>query len=639
MKRYFILLILFAIGCSTPNKPLADWQAKQANDALLLEELPVETDFENTSLQSVSLDGLWQAKKDTQEVGINERWFAKNYDMQNWDSQVVPGTYNLDEQGRLDPYKGAVWLSTNFDLQRFDATKNSLLLRFGGCFLKCRYWLNGVELGNTERPYLPVVFDVSDSVIIGENKLTVMVDNRITRYTVPVDTIFNQGKHGWWPYGGLTRTVDYRIAPRVRIWDLSALTECSDAGDKLSIQLGIYNPDRVDSIAGLTVVLQDPDGNEIASWSGERIELPYALNRLTLVDSLVARRWSREEPGNLYTISVKLGGEAGDVEYQVRFGFRQVEARADGLYINGRRDFLYGINRHEDSPTTGPWQPDEHLVQDLQLIGELGVNHIRPGHYPAEPRWLRLLRDAGITIEEEIPVYQWANIQMADQDLIDKAVVLLRAMIQRDRNNPAIIAWSLANEVHSWEDEADDFARQLNEAARTDDPDRLTTFALLTVPAVGTGKEYIAPYVDFIGLNEYYGWYYGAIDDVSDAIETYHAMFPDKPLIMSEFGAGAVYGTLKGGTMGPEPADDHSYTEDWQAWFIAGHLRNFRELGYLAGTMPWAFADFHMEWNPTTGSPHPVDQTNLKGLVSFTREKKLSFDVVSEAYLDRVFDQ
>ena len=107
--------------------------------------------------------------------------------------------------------------------------------------------------------------------------------------------------------------------------------------------------------------------------------------------------------------------------------------------------------------------------------------------------------------------------------------------------------------------------------------------------------------------------------------------------MLSEFGAGAVAGHhLDPGTVGPESNHNHSYSEEYQTWLLEAHLDAAHEAG-IDGTMPWVLADFHMEWNPSTGDPHPVAWTNLKGLCTHDRTPKESYDAVQAYYQDPDF--
>lgn len=627
-----------AAGCDAPGEIP---RPAPAGETLILDSLPVETGFEAVDHEAISLDGQWSFTRDPEEGGDAAGFFEPTFDRGEWSSQRVPGTFNRTPAGELDEYAGVAWLARTFSLGALDPTTEAVRLRFGACFLRCRYYLNGELLGESTRPYLPIQLDATRAAREGENLLVVRVDNRITPETVPVDTTFNPGRHGWWPDGGLTRHVEVVVTPRRWLYELSALPRGDGASGEVTLRLGFWNADdEAREVESVSLVLESPSGEVERRFAAERLSLPPGAS-LVEVEHAVPEpaRWSREHPDHLYRARLSLVADGVTTSWEVRFGFRSV-AVDDGLVaLNGERGVLYGISRHEDAPGTGAAQSDEHLDEDLALLRELGVNHIRPGHYPADERFLRRLRDAGITIAEEIPIYQWSGAQMGDAALTDEAVRQLRAMIQRDRNNPAIVMWSLMNEVHSWDEGAHLFAQTLADTARKEAPDRLLTYALQIVPGILTGEEYVAPHVDVIGVNEYYGWYYGTFDDIAAGFGAYHDMFPDKAMLVSEFGAGGVPGHNEDAPLEPEPRDDHSYSEAWQAWFLAEHLERFGALDFpLAGVMPWAFADFHMQWDPSTGRPHPVHNVNLKGLVTLEREKKQAFDVVREVYWGRALD-
>ncbi len=634
-RRHLLPLFLLAaaLGCSSG---LGDEAA--TGDVLVLDGLPAETGFDATFPAWTSLDGTWQLALDPDDAGLGEGWEDPSLDRGGWGEQAVPGTFNRDAGGALAPYEGVAWYAREFQVPAL-ADDRRLHLRFGACFLDCTFWLNGTEIGHTDRPYLPLHFDATGAAREGDNTLVVRVDSRIGEDTVPVDTLLHPGSHGWWPYGGLTRGVTMEVGPRAWVHDLTALPDHDGAPGALRMRVGVFvagdDPVRVDEIE---LRLTGPGGGEPLVWEAFKFDLGPGLHRF-VVDHTEdgAQRWSRADPA-LYEMAVAMEADDFRAERVARFGFREVAADEDRVWVDDDGAFLYAVSRHEDDPRSGPWQDDQHLADDATLLVALGANHIRPGHYPADERWLRILRDAGITVAEEIPVYQWDPEQMADPALVDRARTQLRAMIQRDRNNPAIVMWSLMNEVHSWAPEAGEFAAELDATAKADDPDRLTTAALLAMPGAFLDEQ-VAGEIDVIGLNEYYGWYYQANEDVVPALDATRAAFPGKPIVVSEFGAGAVLGQEHEGELGPEPLDDHQYSEAWQAWYLDEHMALFQDWGGLAGVQPWAWADFHMEWNPTTGDPHPVEHTNLKGLLTMDRQPKQSYEAVQTWFTDRALGE
>ncbi len=195
--------------------------------------------------------------------------------------------------------------------------------------------------------------------------------------------------------------------------------------------------------------------------------------------------------------------------------------------------------------------------------------------------------------------------------------------------------WSLANEVLYWKKNAKSFISSLQNTAKKLNSERETMVARLTLPRaldalLGDKSTGVA---DVIGVNIYKGWYYGSLDGIEKSLAKIHKKFPNKPMIVSEFGAGAVQGNhLEADANLNEKNKKHTYSEEFQVHLYKSYFKAIDKLDFIQGTMPWVFADFRMQWNPNTGNPHPVQLTNLKGVVSGTREKKLVFDWLKNNY-------
>lgn len=591
--------------------------------------LPVPTHRYEDGTIAFSLDGVWRFSMDPHVEGEDKGWYEPDYDRSGWRDIAVPGSWNalIDEYRETE---GVGWYAVTFNVGTAidDEALARLTIRVGACFLRTRVWLNGVLLGGHAGGYTPIHLDAGDAILREGNVLVVRADNRIRWNTVPTDTYFKPGTHGWWPFGGITRSVTVHVRPSA--WVFKIEPRFVSAAGGVSVLLGVFASE-ADYSHRVAWTLTDPAGGELAGEVDLRILGPGVHFFRFGIATGEAFVWSRARPFNQYHL--RIDTEAGDAA-TVRFGHRTFAVRGEIFELNGKRDFWRGINRHSDHPETGPVETDETIARDVQVMGELGVNHTRPGHYPVDERLLDALADAGITILEETPVYQWQFGQMSNPVLLEEATTQLAEVIERDKNNPAILAWSLGNEYGSFWPTSATLTAAMREQARRFDSSRPTVAVLTYSPCV-VPLDFTMPHADIIGLNEYYGWYTGDVSQVSRCIDVFRRMAPDKPLVMSEFGAGAVAGTHlpDGEEPGPEPLDDHSYTEEFQAWFHDQHLSQMIARDDLSGVMPWVLGDFRMEWDPGTGDPHPVPKTNLKGLLTQDRATyKASFETVRGYY-------
>jgi hypothetical protein len=208
-------------------------------------------------------------------------------------------------------------------------------------------------------------------------------------------------------------------------------------------------------------------------------------------------------------------------------------------------------------------------------------------------------------------------------------------MIARDYNRPCVVMWSVSNEIHPWFMAASSFVRDLRRTAKAYDPARPVMVARVTLPFPLTLLDVfdrVSGKVDAVGINQYVGWYFGKTHQAKRVISSVHARHPKQTYMISEYGADGLLGCHQAHPPGEEPTRDHSYTEEYQNYFHEQHLRQFEQMEFIRGVMPWVLSDFRMEWSPNTGKPHPIRLMNLKGLVSYAREPKALFKLISDHY-------
>jgi beta-glucuronidase len=325
--------------------------------------------------------------------------------------------------------------------------------------------------------------------------------------------------------------------------------------------------------------------------------------------------WSPKNP-KLYDVKIS----AGDDTVHDSIGFRTIETRGSQILLNGEPIFLRGISLHEEAPVRGG---RAYSVDDAQtLLGwakELGCNFVRLAHYPHNENEIRLADRMGLLVWSEIPVY-W-DIAWKSPAALANAESQLRDMIARDHNRAAIILWSLSNETPVEPDRLT-FLRTLAEDARQLDATRLITSAMNRVEDDGADRHILrdplGQFLDVLGLNEYFGWYYARPEDADH--QNWTSIY-DKPLIISEFGGDAAYGCH-----GDAAA---RWTEEYQASLFVHQLNMVNKIPHLAGLSPWVLMDFRSPRRPLPGIQ---DYFNRKGLFSNTGQRKQAFFVLQKFY-------
>lgn len=553
---------------------------------------------------TISLNGAWRTIVDPYDIGQNSRFFLNakprdqrdlvEYDFDTSPLLHVPGDWN-SQRDDLFFYEGSVWYRKSFSYHKREHTR--VFVYFGAAASRATVYLNGAKLGSHEGGYTPFDFEITETLRDGENFLVAEVNNRRRPEAIPALST------DWWNYGGLTRDVLLIEMPETFIQDYF-------------VQLAKGS---TTEIAGWVRV------NGAAKSQNVTIEIPEAGVRSVVTTDAAGyadfrslaqlRLWS---PSNPKLYRVVLSG-AGDT-VQEDIGFRRIETRGTKILLNGEPIFLRGISIHEEAPYRGG--RSFSAEDDAILLGwakELGCNFVRLAHYPHNEGMTRLADRMGLLVWSEVPVYwdsAWNN-----PATFQNAAEQLRDNIARDHNRASIILWSIANETPV-EPARTEFLNKLAAGGRELDRSRLLTAATnhteKSAPFTRTINDPLGEFLDVIGVNEYLGWYEGRPED---AVQMQWKMAYDKPLIISEFGAGAPYGN--------RGSAETRWTEEYQADVYQRQISMLRRIPALAGMSPWLLMDFH---SPRRLLPGIQDYHNRKGLISDRGQRKQAFYILQRFY-------
>jgi beta-galactosidase/beta-glucuronidase len=242
----------------------------------------------------------------------------------------------------------------------------------------------------------------------------------------------------------------------------------------------------------------------LARWVSKETALPARAVTEVMVSGNVpaAKPWSPESP-SLYRaeIELRVGGRVID-RTSTRFGFRKIEVKGTSLLLNGRKLYLTGFNRHEDSPRTGMALDRETTRRDLEEMKAMGANFLRGAHYPHDPSEYDLCDELGILVMVEAPLNVWNGSKR--EGTLQACKSYLRRMIERDFNHPSVIFWSVSNECVETNEGVYEGIQELVAHAKTLDPTRLVTHVSNHWTHGDIFRSASPAQDDVIGINEYF---------------------------------------------------------------------------------------------------------------------------------------
>jgi beta-glucuronidase len=520
------------------------------------------------------------------------------YDFDKMDSISVPGDWNTQKE-KLLYYEGTVWYKKSFD---YDLQKNTnrLFLYFEASNYKTEVYLNGEKLGTHVGGFTPFNFEITHLINKKDNYVIVKVDNKRIKEGVPTLNT------DWWNYGGITRDVKLVETSENFIQDYFIQLDPID-NKMITGHLTLNGKNFTNKIVEISI----PELNikkTITSDANGFVSFEIIANNI--------QYWSLKNP-KLYTVYFQIKDE----KITDQIGFRSIQTKGSQILLNGTPVYLKGISIHEESPINGG---RGHSLKDakqlLQWAKELGCNYVRLAHYPHSEHMVRLADKMGILVWEENPVY-W-TIDWENKQTYVNAENQLSEVINRDKNRASVIIWSMANETPT-SPARNTFLTKLANFTRAKDSTRLISAALeqsdyQDKKFVRTINDPFANVVDILSFNQYIGWYDGLPEKCS---KISWKIEQNKPVLISEFGAGAKYGLH-----GDKSA---RWTEEFQEEVYLETLKMIDKIDQLQGFSPWILVDFR---SPRRVLPEIQDGWNRKGLISENGEKKKAFYVLQSFY-------
>ncbi|BES95793.1 beta-glucuronidase [Nesidiocoris tenuis] len=589
----------------------------------------------------MSLDGIWQfrAANSTSE-GIEYKWYKNRLSKTGATIPMpVPSSYNdITQEKSLREHVGTVWYERHFFVpDSWRQNGQRVWLRFGSVHYSARVWLNGEEVMSHEIGHLPFEAEVTSSLRFGqENRLTLEVDNTLTYTTIPqgwveeIETIDGVKKvqrytFDFFNYAGIHRPVVLYTTPAVYIDDITTYTDV--VGSKGIIYFNLtYDglPDSHNEI-NCRVTVFDSHAKPVGKATKEDKIGSGFIGKIEIDDAHLWWPYLMDPaPGYLYTLEVRITTNKEDMKiedvYRLPIGIRLITWSNTSLYINNVPVYLRGFGRHEDSDIRGKGLDLALVAKDYNLLKWIGANAYRTSHYPYAEEIMDFADQQGIMIIDECPS---VNTEKYSVSLLEKHLSSLTQLIQRDKNRPSVIMWSVANEPRTQLPESADYFRSVVKFVKTRDTTRPVTAALNKWYSI----DHAGQFMDIIGFNRYNGWYSdpGEVEVIQPSlereVENWHQLH-NKPVMMLEYGAD----TMPGLHLDPS----YIWSEEYQTDLLSEHFKAFdtlRNKSFFIGEMIWNFADFKTDQSTTRVGG------NKKGIFTRERQPKSAAFHVRKRYL------
>jgi beta-galactosidase len=459
-------------AAQTPPAQRAEWEQPEV---VAVNREPMKSTFFNFETRELalrgemaaskyyrSLDGTWSFAYSTSPEARPRDFYQPAYDVGSWKTIQVPGMMQAQGYGLpiftniqypfpanepLIPHElnevGSY--RRDFDVPA-DWSGRDVFLHVGAAGAAYYVWVNGQAVGYSEDSKLPAEFDLSRLIRPGKNTIAI----ELYRWA---DGSYLEDQD-FWRVSGIERSVHVYAEPKSRLRDYRVT---ADAAGRFRLDA---------EMAG------QPAGGEISVslYDGERVVLSgkgaIAGGKAAPVAGVVAdvKPWSAETP-KLYRMLVEYRDGDGKLVSATsrQIGFRTVQVVDGEVRVNGKRVMIRGINRHEHDPVTYRVMSMETMRKDMELMKRANINAVRTSHYPNDPRWYDLADQYGMYVFDEANIESHGYMEMGDKagDPARRAAIQLgykehwklahldrvSRMVQRDRNHPSIIAWSLGNEA------------------------------------------------------------------------------------------------------------------------------------------------------------------------------------------------
>jgi beta-glucuronidase len=573
----------------------------------------------SASRRLVDLCGFWKFQFDPESKGEMDGWPNKLFDPI---AMPVPASF-ADFFASKDSreYTGDFWYETPFFVPA-EWRGREIAVRFADATYRAVIYVNGMEIFSHEGGFMPFTVSVSDVINFDlPNTLVVKLNNELREECIPVGITakLRNGKKitkpyfDFFNYSGLQRPVTLLVIPKEYIIDFSVRYELT--GNNALVHYSV----KTNGNNNVCITVFDEDGKKVANATGK--DGTIRINDAHLWNVLDAY---------LYKFVFRImDGETIIDEYHEDIGIRTVEVQGTYILLNGKPVYLKGFGKHEDSDTIGRGYNPAMIKRDFELMKWIGANSFRTAHYPYSEEIYQMADREGFLIIDEVAAVGMMTSTLNFMDaangkptaffqkettpqLLQNHLTAIDELIQRDKNHACVIAWCLANEPETTDENALPYFEKVFAHAHSLDPQkRPCTFTSLMTATPDKCKCFHLS--DIVCLNRYYGWYVKGGYEIDDAelllcgeLERWKEICPEKPFVFTEYGADT------DATLHKLPSI--MWSQEYQNGYLKMYHKVFDSFDFIKGEQVWNFADFQ-----TAEGIMRVDG-NKKGI--FTRDRQ-----------------
>ena len=471
IKLFFLLSVLGFTFLNAQNREWEDLSVFSINTEkphatfypFSNEQLVMENDLYNNVLYE-TLNGNWDFKLYRNIDSVPKNFYLKKSNIKKWDNIPVPANWQFHSEdfpvytNIVYPYEiNPPFMPKDYNPiglyhRKFKISKEwndkEVFIHFGAVNSAFYIWVNGVKVGYSEGSKTPAEFNITKYINSGKN--TIML--QVIRWS---DGTYLEDQD-FWRLSGIERDVFLYAQPKVALRDFFVKTNLSDdlKTSDFNIDINVRNYNSFKSNFAVQSKLYDSNNKlikiiknniEIESLSSKKVNLNDKI-----IDPLL---WSAEQP-NLYYLTTSLiqnGKETHSVGQQV--GFRKIELKTGQVLVNNQPILFKGVNRHEHDEFSGHIVSKESMLKDIEIMKQNNINAVRTSHYPNDPYWYELCNKYGIYVIDEANVeshgfgYKKEDTPAFKPEFDAMHMDRWVRMVERDKNHPSIIMWSLGNEA------------------------------------------------------------------------------------------------------------------------------------------------------------------------------------------------